>query len=123
MVIAVLGARYGVSLAQSEVYLNVAGGLYIEEPAADLAVAAALLSALFNTPLPEGLVVFGELALSGEVRLVPQSDARLREAAKLGFSEGLVPPLPQQENNAFLLHEIRHIRALSRFFVARSDAS
>jgi DNA repair protein RadA/Sms len=69
------------------VYLNVAGGLRISEPAADLAVAAALVSALSNKALPLETVVFGEIALSGEIRPVSQSAARLREAHKLGFSK------------------------------------
>lgn len=92
MVLAVLEARCGLALGGSEVYLNVAGGLRIAEPAADLAVAAALVSSLVDTPVPEGAVVFGEIGLSGEVRPVTQGDARLKEAAKLGFARALVPP-------------------------------
>src|SRR5690606_21469526 len=92
MVLAVLEARCGLSLAGNDVYLNVAGGLRISEPAADLAVAAALVSSLSDIPVPEDLVLFGEIGLSGEVRAVSQADQRLREAAKLGFAEALVPP-------------------------------
>ena len=92
MVLAVLEARCGLALGGSEVYLNVAGGLRIAEPAADLAVAAALVSSLVDTPVPEGAVVFGEIGLSGEVRPVTQGDARLKEAAKLGFARALAPP-------------------------------
>lgn len=92
MVLAVLEARCGLALGGSEVYLNVAGGLRIAEPAADLAVAAALVSSLVDTPVPEGAVVFGEIGLSGEVRPVTQGDARLKEAAKLGFTRALAPP-------------------------------
>lgn len=92
MVLAVLEAHCGLALGGSEVYLNVAGGLRIAEPAADLAVAAALVSSLVDTPVPEGAVVFGEIGLSGEVRPVTQGDARLKEAAKLGFARALAPP-------------------------------
>ena len=91
MVIAVLEARCGLSLGGADVYLNVAGGLRISEPGADLAVAAALVSAQTGEPVPEGSVVFGEIGLSGEVRAVSQMDARLKEAAKLGFSRVLMP--------------------------------
>jgi DNA repair protein RadA/Sms len=91
MVLAVLEARCGVALAGSEVFLNVAGGLRIAEPAADLAVAAALVSALTGKPAPSDTVVFGEIGLSGEVRAVAQMDLRLREAKKLGFTRAIVP--------------------------------
>ncbi len=91
MVLAVLEARCGVTLAGRDVYLNVAGGLRINEPAADLAVAAALISSVADVPLPEETVVFGEIGLSGDVRIVSQADLRLKEAAKLGFRRAIVP--------------------------------
>jgi DNA repair protein RadA/Sms len=87
MITAVLDARCGLSVGANDIYLNVAGGLRIAEPAADLAVAAALVSALTETPVPTGAVVFGEIALSGEVRRVGHTETRLKEAAKLGFTE------------------------------------
>jgi DNA repair protein RadA/Sms len=87
MIIAVLGVRFGLNLAAHEVYLSVAGGLRITEPAADLAVAAALISAASNTPLPKGSIFFGEVGLSGEVRKVSQTEARVKEASKLGFKQ------------------------------------
>ena len=92
MVLAVLEARCGVSLAGRDVYLNVAGGLRISEPAADLAVAAALISAILDQPLAADTVIFGEIGLSGEVRSVNQADLRLKEAAKLGFERAWAPP-------------------------------
>ena len=92
MVLAVLEARCGLVMAGKDVYLNVAGGLRIGEPAADLAVAAALVSALRDRPVPEDCVVFGEIGLSGEVRPVGQTDLRLKEAAKLGFARAVTPP-------------------------------
>ncbi|WP_417457207.1 DNA repair protein RadA [Kordiimonas sp.] len=91
MVLAVLDARAGLGLAGCDVYLNVAGGLKITEPAADLAVAAALISSLSQTPVPDETVVFGEISLSGDVRNVSQTEARLKESAKLGFSGALTP--------------------------------
>jgi DNA repair protein RadA/Sms len=91
MITAVLDARCGVSLAGADVFLNVAGGLKINEPAADLACAAALISSLTQTPVPHDTVVFGEIGLAGEVRQVGQSEARLKEAAKLGFSKAFLP--------------------------------
>ncbi|MEQ8248431.1 MAG: DNA repair protein RadA [Alphaproteobacteria bacterium] len=91
MVLAVLEARCGLSLVGRDVYLNVAGGLRVNEPAADLAVAAALVSSLSQVPLAPGSVVFGEIGLSGEVRAVNQAGPRLKEAEKLGFSRAIVP--------------------------------
>src|SRR5215471_19304709 len=86
MVLAVLEAHCGVRLSGHDVYLNVAGGLRIQEPAADLAAAAALVSSLANAPLPSDAVYFGEISLSGMVRPVAQATARLKEAQKLGFA-------------------------------------
>ena len=91
MVLAVLEAHCGVKLSGHDVYLNVAGGLRIQEPAADLAAAAALVSSLVNAPLPTDAVYFGEISLSGVVRPVAQTAARLKEAAKLGFSRAVLP--------------------------------
>ena len=91
MILAVLEARCGIPFAGLDVYLNVAGGLRVNEPAADLAVAAALLSAREDVSLPANTVVFGEISLSGQVRPVGQTDARLKEAEKLGFGAAIVP--------------------------------
>jgi len=91
MVIAVLEAHAGLKLGQHDVYLNVAGGLRINEPAADVAAAAALVSSLSNSPLPADRVYMGELALTGALRPVSQGAARLKEAAKLGFKAATVP--------------------------------
>ena len=91
MILAVLEARCGVSFATSEVYLNVAGGYRLSDPAADLAVAAALVSALSERPVPVDCFTFGEIALSGEVRPVAHAALRLKEAAKLGFERAWVP--------------------------------
>src|ERR1700758_4188870 len=97
MVLAVLEAHCGVRLSGHDVYLNVAGGLRIQEPAADLAAAAALVSSLTHAPLPANAVYFGEISLSGAVRPVPQSAARLREAQKLGFTRAIAPEAARNE--------------------------
>ncbi len=91
MVLAVLETRCGLSFGGRDVYLNVAGGLKISEPAADLAVAAALVSSMLDTPLPPKTVVFGEIALSGDIRPVARMGARLKEAGKLGFTRAIAP--------------------------------
>ncbi len=91
MVLAVLEARCGLGFGSRDVYLNVAGGLRISEPAADLAAAAALASSVTECALPQDCVVFGEISLSGDVRTVGRTDVRLKEAAKLGFARALAP--------------------------------
>ncbi len=91
MLLAVLEARCGVRLGSHDVYLNVAGGLRLTEPAADLAAAAALLSSFAGRPAPEDTVYFGEVSLTGAVRAVGHTDQRLKEAAKLGFARAVVP--------------------------------
>jgi DNA repair protein RadA/Sms len=91
MILAVLEARCGISFATAEVYLNVAGGYRLSDPAADLAVAGALVSALSERPVAQEAVIMGEIALSGEVRPVSHAGLRLKESAKLGFDRGWVP--------------------------------
>lgn len=91
MILAVLEARCGVRFSQHDVYLNVAGGLKINEPGADLAVAAALVSSLSGLALPANCVYFGEISLSGAIRPVAQAPARLKEARKLGFEQAFCP--------------------------------
>jgi DNA repair protein RadA/Sms len=91
MVLAVLEARVGLQFSGCDVYLNIAGGIRINEPAADLAVAAALVSSLNNVAAPADAVFFGEIGLAGEVRQVPQPDVRLKEASKLGFGKAIIP--------------------------------
>src|SRR5499427_3836209 len=105
MVLAVLEAHCGVRLSGHDVYLNVAGGLRINEPAADLAAAAALVSSLANAPLPADAVYFGEISLSGAVRPVAQAAARLKEAKKLGFGRAVIPEAARAEADAGLVLE------------------
>ena len=113
--LAVLESRAGMSFAGKDVYLNVAGGLRITEPAADLAVAAALTSALSGLPLPGAMVVFGEIGLSGEIRGVSQTALRLKEASKLGFQQAIKPPGVKGErvgSGSISMREISHLREL-----------
>jgi DNA repair protein RadA/Sms len=105
MVLAVLEAHAGVKLGQYDVYLNVAGGLRVGEPAADLAAAAALVSSLSGLSLAADSVFFGEIALSGAIRPVAHSLARLKEAAKLGFCHAMIPQGPP-ENGETIVHDL-----------------
>jgi DNA repair protein RadA/Sms len=95
MVLAVLEARAGVGIGNHDVYLNVAGGLKVKETAADLAVAAALLSSLTGTIVPHGTALFGEIALSGAIRPVSLAEARIKEAQKLGLKEAVTAARPE----------------------------
>ncbi len=110
MIIAVLNVRFGLNLASFEVYLTIAGGLRISEPAADLAVAAALISAAKNTPTANHSVFFGEIGLSGEVRKVTQGEARIKEAIKLGFNKIICSHL--EKDYSELIQPIAHIKQL-----------
>ena len=96
MILAVLESRCGVAFTGLDVYLNVAGGLRINEPAADLAVAAALVSAREDAAIAGETVIFGEISLSGALRPVVQSENRLKEAQKLGFTSAIVPQQAKQ---------------------------
>jgi DNA repair protein RadA/Sms len=115
MILAVLEARCGLAFSAQDVYLNVAGGLRITEPAADLAVAASLISSRLDAPVPSDTVVFGEIGLAGEVRAVTQTETRLKEAAKLGFAHAFLPPAkearPQRAGQPDM-REIGHVTEL-----------
>ena len=123
MVLAVLQAHCGVNLGGHDVYLNVAGGLRIVEPAADLAAAAALVSSLANAPLPADAVYFGEVSLSGAVRPVAQAAARLKEAQKLGFARAVVPEAAGAEvsGSALTLNPVGSLVSLVSDIAARGE--
>ena len=116
MVLAVLEARCGLSFAGRDVFLNVAGGLRINEPAADLAVAAALISSLSGKPIPKDCVVFGEVSLSGAVRPVAQSAVRLKEADKLGFTSAFGPKAGKGDTPKNM--QVKHIYDLAALIAA-----
>ena len=126
MLLAVLETRCGLKLGATDVYLNVAGGLRIGEPAADLAVAAALASAATDQPTDPSCVFFGEVGLSGEVRQVAQAEARLKEAQKLGFSRASLPRRVAGGNRklatpeGLVLDEIGHLGDLIAGFTGKA---
>ena len=97
MLAAVLGRRAGLGLGNQDIIVNVVGGLKVEEPAADVAVALAIASSLRNVPLSSGMVALGEVGLSGELRPVPQLQRRLNEASRLGFHRCLLPALSRKD--------------------------
>jgi DNA repair protein RadA/Sms len=121
MVLAVLEARCGLSFSSCEVYLNVAGGYRLTDPAADLAVAAALVSALSDKPVPSNAVVLGEIALSGEIRPVSQMTTRLKEAAKLGFDRALVAQAVKLDKAPITLSGFARLGALVEALLSNSD--
>ena len=112
MLIAVLEARCGVQMGPRDIYLSVAGGYRIAEPAGDLAAAAALISSLADQPLPEKSVFFGEIALSGAVRPVSRMEARLKEAERLGFRQAFGPEGPQKQYGGLTYTPITRLAGL-----------
>ncbi len=116
MLLAVLEARCGLAMGDRDVYLNVAGGLRISEPGADLAVAAALISSMLDRPVPDTTVFFGEVGLAGEVRAVGHMQSRMKEAQKLGFERAVLPEarrLSDRKSEMNLLQK-RHVKRLSQ---------
>ncbi len=111
MIIAVLEKRAELRLAADDVFVNIAGGVKVAEPAIDLAIALAIASAHMNRPIAAGTLAVGELGLGGEVRSVAQLEVRLREAARLGCSQGIVPPVGGQvlKLKGMALHEVRRL--------------
>jgi DNA repair protein RadA/Sms len=120
-ILAVLDSRAGVSLGQHDVYLNVAGGLKLKEPAADLAVAAALLSSMSDTLIPHGTVLFGEIALSGAIRPVGQTESRLKEAQKLGLSDAVIAEHPETPRvNGLNIKQMTNVADLVAWVASRA---
>jgi DNA repair protein RadA/Sms len=91
LLVAVLGKRMGMEMGGQDIFVNVAGGLTVQEPAADLGIVSAMMSSFLNRPVDRNVVVFGEVGLAGEVRGVSRPDLRIQEAGKLGFSSCLIP--------------------------------
>lgn len=119
MIIAVLETRCGLSIGGHDIFLNIAGGIRINEPAADMAVAAALISAMAGAPLPAESVFFGEIGLAGEIRQVAQPDLRLKEASKLGFNEGVIPAIKNRKGKkpeGIKMSEMSHVQDLADMF-------
>jgi len=107
LISAVLEKRLGVSLWDQDIYLNVVGGLQVEEPAADLAIVGAILSSLFGRPIEASTVIFGEVGLGGEVRPAMFPETRLKEAAVLGFKRGIIPAQSVAEESPSLIETLR----------------
>ena len=126
MVLAVLETRCGMTFSDCDIFLNIAGGIRISEPAADLAVAAALISSHTGEALPGHTVFFGEVGLSGEIRGVSQPDVRVKEAAKLGFERAMMP-LPSKgkknTNHPLQVQQIEHLNDLVSSFSASRQAA
>jgi DNA repair protein RadA/Sms len=116
MILAVLETRAGMRFSDKEVFLNVAGGLKLSEPAADVAASLALISALLDKPLPSGIVSFGEIGLTGEIRAVSRAETRLKEAKALGFTRGVIPSSTSEKNTALhRVERVAHVDALVKF--------
>ena len=112
MVSAVLTKRLGLKLHEQDIFINVIGGLKIDEPATDLAMALAMASSYYDKPTPPDMVVIGEIGLSGELRAVSQISARLFEAEKMGFKRALIPKLRRKMPDlptGIKLVEVRHV--------------
>ena len=121
MVMAVLNTHCKLELGNNDVYLNIAGGLRISEPAADLAVAAALISSQKQIAVPPGTVIMGEVSLSGEIRGIIRESLRLKEAAKLGFSQAIIPKLQKDPPKRLIepdikTFELTYLKQLFQFF-------
>ncbi|MGC9522415.1 MAG: DNA repair protein RadA [Anaerolineae bacterium] len=124
LTVAVLTRRVGLHLGEQDIFANVVGGLQIEEPAADLALALALTSSLRDQPLPADLALVGEVGLSGEVRSVRQLEARLSEAARLGFTRAIIPRrLGRNEFNPPQTLEILQVRSVREAIQAAFDGT
>ncbi len=111
MLLAVLHRHGGIATWEQDVFVNAVGGVRIGEPAADLAVCLAVVSSLSDRPLPEGVAVFGEIGLAGEVRPAPRGQDRLREIAKLGFAKAIIPRanLPKAKISGLDVHAVERV--------------
>jgi DNA repair protein RadA/Sms len=122
MIVAVLSRHAGIALGGADVFVNVAGGLRIEEPGADLAVALAIASAAKGAPLLEGCAAFGEIGLTGRLRLAAQAERRLAECAKLGIATVLAPA-GSPERAGVRIREVETLRdALRAGLTRKPDA-
>ncbi len=122
MLLAVLESRAGLVLADREVYLNVAGGYKVNDPAADVPAAASLISAFLDSTLPSNAVLFGEIGLSGDIRAVPHTSLRLKEIAKLGFKQAVIPhqkKKPAEVPDGLKITTISHINDLIEWIKAQ----
>ncbi|WPX96383.1 DNA repair protein RadA [Candidatus Bandiella woodruffii] len=117
MLIAVLNAKMNINLMNKEIYLNIVGGLKVNETAADLAVVASLISANKNISIPRDMIFFGEVGLSGEVRQVNNTENRLIEASKLGFKKAIIPSQRKKFSCNMEIIELKHINELKKVLI------
>jgi DNA repair protein RadA/Sms len=117
MIIAVLNAKMGINIMNKEVYLNIVGGLKVNETAADLAVVSSLISANQNLSIPRDMIFFGEVGLSGEVRQVNNMENRLLEASKLGFKKAVIPCMRKKFPCNIEVIELKHINELKKLLI------
>jgi DNA repair protein RadA/Sms len=110
MLVAVLGRHARLTLSASDIFVSIAGGIRIDEPAADLAVALAIASAERNEPLPPRVAVFGEISLTGELRSCSQSERRIAEAGRAGFDRVVVPRADAKRSGGALAAGAAHLR-------------
>ena len=119
MIIAVLEKRLGLNLGTCDIYINIAGGLRVNEPALDLAIAAAIISSYRNKESARKIVAFGEIGLTGEVRGIREADARLSEAIKSGVPLAIIPKVnvkvSKKESSVMQVNGVRNIRELMEF--------
>lgn len=113
MIIAVLNSRYGIFIGDKEVYLNIAGGIKIQDPAADLAVMVAIISSMLNISVPKDTVVFGEVALSGAVRKVSHTNARIKESLRMGF-QSIIAPVDSEQLSCTT---VKNVSDLKKVFI------
>lgn len=116
MLLAVLEKRIGLGLANQDVFLNVVGGLHVDEPAADLAIAAAITSAYRDKPLPDDVIFLGEVGLTGELRRVQRIDQRLREASNLGFKRAAIPYGCKTDAPPLTVLPFKHLEEAVQYF-------
>jgi DNA repair protein RadA/Sms len=116
MLLAVLHRHCGVHVHDQDVFINVVGGVRVSETAADLAIMLAVLSSLKNKALPNDLIVFGEVGLGGEVRPISRGQERLKEIAKHGFKQAIVPSqnAPKQDLPAMIIHPVHQVSELNQ---------
>ena len=112
LIAAVMEKRLGINLAQTDIFMNVAGGVKVAEPAADLGIAVALVSSFLDRVVPEGIIVFGEIGLTGEIRATSHADLRIKEAEKMGFSKCIIPKNSLKQANNIKKIKINGIGSL-----------
>ena len=124
LILAVLEKRLGLKFSQNDVYLNVIGGMRIDEPASDLGIALSLISSITDRPVPDELIAIGELGLAGECRGVANIEIRVKEAARLGFTTALVPAHNYSacaDIKGITVHSVKNVYDVIKYLQHSSD--